>query len=134
MVLPRLFFRPHFWFGAVGLWFAILFVLSSISLSLPSVPKITYIDKFEHALYFAAGSTCFHLGLRLLKPQRRFLFALCLTVLFCALVGAFDEFHQTFTPNRSGNDPGDWLADIIGGFLGSFTGTFLFSRLKPKVA
>ncbi|CAN5913650.1 hypothetical protein BH11VER1_BH11VER1_28140 [soil metagenome] len=134
MPSSRLFTRPQFWFGAVGLWFAVLFVLSSISLALPPGPQITHIDKVEHTLYFMAGSTCLHLGLRLFKPRWGFLFALGLTVLFCALVGAFDEFHQTFTPNRSGNDPGDWLADVVGGFIGSFIGTFLYSRLKLKAA
>lgn len=134
MPLSRLFARPQFWFGVVGLWFAILFVLSSISLALPPGPQITHIDKIEHTLYFTLGSTCLYLGLRLSKPQRGFLFALGLTVLFCALVGAFDEFHQTFTPNRSGNDPGDWTADVLGGFIGSFIGTVLYLRLKPKVA
>lgn len=126
--------RPRFWFGAVGLWFAVLFILSSVSLAQLPGPQINHIDKIEHTLYFMAGATCLHLGLRYLKPQWKFLFVLGLTVLFCALVGAFDEFHQTFTPNRSGNDPGDWTADVLGGFIGSFVGTFIYARLRPKVA
>lgn len=133
MLPTRLLTRPKFWFGAVVVWFAVLFVLSSISLAHPPGLKFTYIDKVEHALYFAAGGTCFHLGLRFLKPEKTFLFILGLTVLFCAAVGAFDELHQTITPNRSGNDKGDWIADVFGGFIGSFIGNFLHARLKPKV-
>ncbi len=133
MLPSRLHTRPRFWFALVGLWFAVLYVLSSISLKFPPGTQITYGDKFQHAFYFMLGSTCLHLGLRLSNPRRGFLFGLGLTVLFCALVGAFDEFHQTFTPNRSGNDRGDWIADVIGGFLGSFVGSFVYARLKPKV-
>lgn len=134
MPLSRLFSRPQFWFGVVGLWFAILFALSSISLKFPPGPQITYADKFQHALYFTIGATCLHVGLRLSKTQWGLLFVLGLTVLFCALIGAFDEFHQTFTPNRSGNDPADWLADVLGGFIGSGLGHLLYLRLKAKAA
>jgi len=35
------------------------------------------------------------------------------------LYGVSDEFHQTFTPNRSGNDLGDLTADFIGSFIGA---------------
>jgi VanZ family protein len=46
-------------------------------------------------------------------------------ILLFALIGALDEYHQTFTPGRSGNDPFDWLADL----LGAAAGTFLANRL-----
>jgi VanZ family protein len=35
-------------------------------------------------------------------------------------VGGLDEWHQTFTPGRSGGDVWDWLADMTGGFIGAF--------------
>ena len=50
-----------------------------------------------------------------------------LPILVFAILGALDEYHQTFTPGRSGNDPFDWLADV----LGASTGIFLANQLHP---
>jgi VanZ family protein len=41
----------------------------------------------------------------------------------CAL-GALDEFQQSLSSGRSGNDPMDWLADT----LGAVTGVILANR------
>ncbi|MEY3896711.1 MAG: hypothetical protein RLZZ214_2231 [Verrucomicrobiota bacterium] len=46
-------------------------------------------------------------------------------VVVVALIGALDEYHQSFTPGRSGNDPFDWLADL----LGATAGAFAFKRI-----
>ncbi len=54
------------------------------------------------------------------RPLVRFIIPLA--VLAC--LGALDEYRQSFTPGRSGNDPFDWLADV----LGSATGLFLANR------
>jgi VanZ family protein len=35
-----------------------------------------------------------------------------------AIVGAYDEWHQTFTPNRDGNSSGDFVANLAGGAFG----------------
>ena len=51
------------------------------------------------------------------------------TVLLLAVVGALDEWHQTFTPGRSGNDPLDWLADVLGAFAGATAGLRLRQTL-----
>ena len=40
------------------------------------------------------------------------------TVVFMIL-GRLDEYHQSFTPGRSGNDMGDWVADILGASTGA---------------
>ena len=40
-----------------------------------------------------------------------------LVVLTGAAVGWFDEWHQTFTPGRSGLDVYDWMADVTGSLL-----------------
>ena len=42
--------------------------------------------------------------------------AALLALLITAAYGAFDEFHQSFTPTRS-VDIFDWLADAAGGTL-----------------
>ena len=51
-------------------------------------------------------------------------------LLFTGIIGAVDEFHQTFTPGRFGNDPWDWLADLSGGLLAAW----LSHRLLVKVS
>ena len=45
-------------------------------------------------------------------------------VIVLATVGALDEWHQSWVPGRSGNDPGDWLADVVG----ALTGGLVFKR------
>jgi VanZ family protein len=83
----------------------------------PVGPTFDHADKLKHVVYFALGGYCagrFLLLSRREWTRRAFISAV---VVFAALVGAADEFHQTFTPGRSGNDPLDWLADTLGGAL-----------------
>jgi VanZ family protein len=114
----RLFSSPWFWRVLVLAWASVLWWLSSQS-KLPSPAKFEGIDKVEHALYFAAGGLCFLLGLRLAGFVRQTTSAVIVTVLFCSVVGLLDEWHQTFTPGRSGGDVWDWTADTLGGVLGA---------------
>jgi VanZ family protein len=51
-------------------------------------------------------------------------------LLFTAIIGALDEFHQTFTPGRSGNEPWDWLADVTGGVLAAWIVWKLLLKLR----
>lgn len=48
-----------------------------------------------------------------------------------ALFGVVDEYHQTFTPNRNGNDPGDMLADLTGASLGTLA-FYVFHRFVSR--
>jgi len=48
-----------------------------------------------------------------------------MVALVCSVIGRLDEYHQTFTPGRSGNDTGDWLADTLGGAAGAVFVLFL---------
>jgi VanZ family protein len=118
MQLPCFLSSPLLWRTLVLIWAGILYWLSEQS-SLPTPGKFEGIDKIEHALYFAAGGMCFLLSLRLVGFARKTTIAIVLTVLFCSIVGALDEWHQTFTPGRSGGDVWDWTADTIGGFIGA---------------
>ncbi|WP_395715672.1 VanZ family protein [Prosthecobacter sp.] len=115
---PRFLVLPLFWRMLVVVWAAALWWLSSQS-KLPSPAKFEGIDKIQHAIYFAAGGLCFLLGLRLAGLARQTIPAIVLTVLFCSVIGLIDEWHQTFTPGRSGGDVWDWTADTFGGFLGA---------------
>jgi VanZ family protein len=108
--------RP-LWITGVAVWLAVLWLLSAQS-DLPAGPSIPGKDKIEHCLYFCAGGIFFLLALYGRSPVIPDWRALSLRgMAFTGLVGALDEFHQTFTPGRSGNDPWDWLADLSGGAL-----------------
>ncbi len=118
MPLPRFISSPVPWRFLVVLWFGVLFWLSSQS-HLPSPASFEGVDKLEHAIFFSAGGMCFLLGLRLAGFAKATRTAILASVLFCGAVGGFDEWHQTFTPGRSGGDVWDWTADMCGGFLGA---------------
>ena len=124
---------PRFWFILVTVWFVVLFILSNTSNLHPPGPEFEYKDKVLHALYYSMGGAWFFAGMRLFNPTRSALMTAVFTVLFCSTVGIFDEWHQSFIPNRSGNDFGDWCADTFGGVLGSSFGIFVL-RLLDRVS
>lgn len=113
--------NPTLWWSLVVAWFITLFLLSSMP-KLPPGPKIPFEDKIAHTVYYSLGAACVYLARRLGRSPASGRTAVFAAVLFCMAVGAFDEWHQTFVPNRSGNDPFDWLADTLGGFVGSLLG------------
>jgi VanZ family protein len=129
MSLPRFISSPTLWRFLVVLWFGVLFWLSSQS-HLPSPASFEGVDKLEHAIFFSAGGMCFLLGLRLAGFAKATRTAILASVLFCGAVGGFDEWHQTFTPERSGGDVWDWTADLCGGFLGALLAMGLQKWLK----
>jgi VanZ family protein len=125
-LIRRLWHHPALWgLGIVG-WAVTLWVLSSRSLP-GGGPKIPHFDKVQHLGYFTIGSFLFCRLLLLLRPSGSRAAILLATFCFALFVGAVDEFHQTFTPGRSGNDAGDLLADALGGLLGGWLG-WRFSR------
>ncbi|MDB6069192.1 MAG: VanZ family protein [Verrucomicrobiales bacterium] len=121
-VFRRLPTRSSCWILVWFLWFTVLCVLSSMSHPGPHI-DVVGIDKVEHTLYFCAGGLCLGLALALgwLRPAAPgprtdfSLFRMALIVLpLGAAVGWLDEWHQSFTPGRSGLDIYDWCADICG--------------------
>lgn len=100
------------------------------------------IDKVEHALYFCAGGVCLGMALALgwLKPKSPqaatdfSLFRLGLIVLpLGAAVGWLDEWHQSFTPGRSGLDFYDWIADMCGTAISLWLIKPVLRRVKGTV-
>ena len=101
-------------------WFITLCILSSMSHPGPKIDVIGF-DKVEHAVYFAIGGTLLLLAMILRIKNARAALAetpwlrLALPIfLVGAVVGWLDEWHQSFTPGRSGLDLYDWLADVTG--------------------
>ncbi|RYD17121.1 MAG: hypothetical protein EOP88_28250, partial [Verrucomicrobiaceae bacterium] len=122
---------PRFWFIAFLIWFAVLWGLSSISLNSGHSPPIDHFDKVQHFGYFFGGSGLLCAWLFRRNPERpdwKRIFTVSIVVL--SLVGALDEYHQSFTPGRSGNDLYDWLADFLGAIAGAFTFRKFHAHLK----
>lgn len=129
--MPRLPRSSRFWLGAFLVWFAVLWGLSSFSGAGDYLPPIDHFDKVEHFGFFFGGSGLLCAWLYRRKPENpdwRKLFITAVVVI--ALVGWLDEYHQSFTPGRFGNDPGDWLADFLGGIAGARVFKSLHHRLK----
>jgi VanZ family protein len=122
----RLISSPNYWFAGYLVWFVALFVLSSISVGKPDGPEIPHLDKVLHTTYFTLGSATLGVGLLLKIPRLSPWRLLAILVLAAFVVGGFDEWHQSHTPGRSGNDLGDLTADCLGGLLGFFVVTQLF--------
>ena len=112
-------------------WFVTLYFLSSMP-KLPPGPKIPYEDKVAHLVFYSIGGAWSYLARRFCSPPDSGKKALLFAILFCALVGAIDEFHQSFVPNRSGNDPWDWLADTLGGLVGGGFGWTAWLSFRKK--
>ena len=112
-------------------WAVTLHVLSSKARQ-PMGPEIPHFDKVAHATYFMLGSAAFFLAMRLRvrPPSDRAL--VWMTLLFAAVAGALDEWHQSFVPGRSGNDVADWTADLLGGVLGLALGKRLYRAVRRR--
>ncbi len=125
--LPACCSRSSFWFSLFLLWGIILWILSDGPIPTREGLDLPGLDKLLHFGYFFGGAGLLSAALYLLKRTRAALSwqRLVLTVVIVlATVGALDEWHQSWVPQRSGNDPGDWLADVVG----ALTGGLAFKR------
>ena len=112
---------PAFWGVCFALWFIVLNLLSHGEKFHPSTSfifDIPHFDKVVHFGYFFGGGGLLSAALYLRKklPWKKLI--LTVTVIL-SLIGILDEFHQSFFENRTGNDPGDWIADTLGAFCGA---------------
>ena len=131
MNFPRLPRRPRFWFASFLVWIAVLCICSSFSIGGGAPPAVHHLDKIQHFGYFFGGSGLLTAALFRLKPDQPAWGKIILTVvILLACVGWLDEWHQTFTPGRSGNDVYDWLADVLGALGGALTFKAVHLRLK----
>ena len=84
-------------------------------------------DKICHFIAFSAGGAAFAFAIRL-TWKLSFGRAIVISILAVALYGAIDEWHQTYTPGRSGADLYDWIFDLLGAVVGSFFMLTLYAR------
>jgi VanZ family protein len=101
------------------LFAALIFVGSSVPGDAID-PRFSLHDKIIHASEYAV----FAFLLARAFGVRRWWWA----IVAGALYGVSDEFHQTFTPHRSGNDLGDMTADLVGSILGASAWMLLHKR------
>ncbi len=128
--MPPLVRHPGSWLAGFIVWFAVLWLLSSSTGHQTYLPPADHLDKLAHFGYFFGGGGLLCAFLYRLRSERpRWRCIIFLTVLILAGIGALDEWHQSFTPGRSGNDPYDWLAD----FLGATTGALTFKRFHRRL-
>jgi VanZ family protein len=113
--------KRRFFVLFMGFWLPVLayvtliFALSSQAY-LPSPIRFTYGDKFAHlGEYLVLGLLlvrALRASLRLSRP----LFAAMIAIGLVVIVGASDEFLQSFIPGRS-SDVIDLMADVLGGAI-----------------
>lgn len=121
---------------AVAAWAAAVTVLSSLTpRDLQAIAPFEFWDKAAHFAAFAAGAVLLALALRWSTawPWRRIAVT---SIVAISAFGAVDEFHQTYTPNRSGADRLDWLADTFGAIAGALLTASLHARFTrpPRLA
>lgn len=111
--LPR---HPAVWFAALLLWFGVLWFCSTIEGGDAPQP-LPHFDKFLHFSYFFAGGILAAGWLHALRPDWKRIVPAAIVLL--AVLAFIDEWHQCYTPGRSGADPWDWLADLLGASCGA---------------
>ena len=123
---PRL-YRIASWL-AVLIWAATIVWLSSRTpQELDELTDFELWDKGAHFLAFFAGGALMTLALRFSTawPWKKIAMVSAVVI---SLFGATDEYHQKFTPNRSGADVFDWIADALGACAGAAMMTFCYAR------
>lgn len=131
----RLPVRPAAYFCLFAAWLVLLWFLSASSPPAEPDIQIPHFDKVLHFGYFSLGGALLaaSCGLKWHQLSRRGL--LLIVVVLCSVIGRLDEYHQGFVPGRTGNDPGDWLADSFGGLFGGwFLIRYILSGILQKQA
>lgn len=112
-------------------WCVTLFILSSIPGSRLGALPFPQADKVVHSAIFAMGAIL--LAFAFYRTFGRSAWKTSVLV-FVAMVaiGFSDEFHQLYTPGRSGDDPGDLLADAAGALIGIVCAGLLHGKRPAK--
>lgn len=109
-------------------WSGLIFLISSLPFTLEVGVPITFVDKLAHFfIYMPLGflvSRAFYLSQNE-KLKKNFII---LTLVFCLLYAASDEFHQLFVKNRQAE-----IWDVFFDFFGSGSGLIIFNFFKKRV-
>ena len=134
MNTPR-WLRLASWFAVAG-WALGIFILSSLSgKKIEEMNAFDVSDKVAHFGAYAVGAVLLAVAFRWNTewPRRRIVLV---SIAAISLYGATDEWHQLYTPHRSGGDLADWTADALGSIAGAAATAFIFFRdhLKNRAA
>lgn len=118
------------WVGVIC-WACTIYYFSSMTG--PELEKIdfTFWDKAAHFVAFFAGGVALVIALRWSTKMDWVVLSL---VAYVALntYGMTDEIHQMFTPNRTGADLLDFLADALGAAAGIITTSTIYAFIQRK--
>jgi VanZ family protein len=122
-----------FWVGVLA-WAATIVWLSSLTPS--ELPRLAFLawDKINHFAAFAVGGWLTATALRLSRPQASTAAGIMAAIVLVSLFGAFDELHQLYTPDRTGADWYDWIADSLGAIVGASSSLLTHARLERLVS
>jgi VanZ family protein len=112
-------------------WAVVLTSLSSIPGSRIGPMPFWEADKVVHSALFALGALPVTLIVRRFFKGFGPIFGVALGVMMG--IALLDEFHQLFTPGRSGMDPGDLTADAIGSVCGILIAWIYGRSSKPHL-
>ncbi len=113
----KLFRVSWLWLILFIIFIGLLIFLSSLPLNMAHTTSFILVDKIIHFVYFMglSGLLNFYWAS---EHRTSYLPYGWLSILIIASIGAFDEWLQSYTPGRSGNDLGDLIADCIGAVVG----------------
>lgn len=118
--------RPAIWL-AFAIWIGVLVFVSNRSGSAGAEHPIIYWDKLQHFVFFFGGAMAFGACLRATFPWHWSVIFLVVIVLLSTL-GLSDEINQLRITGRSGGDPFDWLADLLGTVAGLALLRFFYAK------
>ena len=127
--MPRRTLATLLWAALICWACAILWLSSLTPQELPDSAFLFW-DKVDHFAAFALGGWLAANALRVSRPQTSVAGAIVLAVVIVAVFGAVDEFLQTFTPGRTGDDIYDWTADVLGALTGALLSLLAHDRLR----
>lgn len=121
--MPHYARSARFWGSALLFWFIILNILSHGDRAVQAFDffgfDIPHLDKILHFGYFFGGGGLFAATLFFREVPWPWVKIILIVTASLSIVGIWDEFHQSFFENRTGNDFGDWTADTLGALCGS---------------
>jgi VanZ family protein len=120
------------WFAVLA-WAMTIFILSSMSGQEIQEMAPSFWDKGAHFIAFAAGAVALTVALRVSTfwSWRR---VVVVAIVALSAFGAADEYHQRFTPGRTGADVHDWMADTLGAAAGAVATYLIYGRFSRKSA
>ena len=112
-------------------WAIFIFIASSIpAYEMPDLTIFAWDKAIHLGVYFVLAACVFTACSHPEAPPYLRRHRISATILFVAVYGALDEFHQYFVPGRA-VEFFDWLADVSGAVVFVFL-IYMWKRLRPE--